>query len=64
MTLASHRHTQFAHEIGESGLSRVGRNYLLEYLLFEMALEGIKTPRFDQFPIKKWKIWAFSGKQE
>ena len=26
MTLASHRHTQFAHEIGESGLSRVGRN--------------------------------------
>ena len=27
----------FAHEIGESALSGVGRNNICEYLLFEMA---------------------------
>ena len=28
----------FAHKIGESALSGVGRNNICEYLLFEMAL--------------------------
>ena len=51
----------FAHEIGESALSGVGRNNICEYLLFEMALGRHENTKFCT---RNWRICPGRGGQE
>jgi hypothetical protein len=46
----------FAQNIGESGLSGVGRNNISQYLLFKIPFRRHQN---TQFFTEHWRIWAF-----
>ena len=55
----------FAQNIGESGLSGVGRNNISHYLLFKIPLgESFKALVLMSFTQKNWRVWICRGGQE